>query len=454
MKEPNEIDLLFQSAFDGLELPLDPVMKENIDRAIAAKKKRRRFLFILFPVLLGTTGFAAMLYFYPFSEKNLQNKQLTHQNRLSEDEKSSSNSGNSAFRMNESKQTALNDPISEKAQLSIGTSGSSVQTQLPITKKRTHFKSSRSFLNSKSTELPKDKTTLRVNKKSTSPDGKTLVAAEKGEQNLQVKKAPDKLENKLLTEQDAVAITENKPDSTLRSSLTDSTNQIVAEILKSQESNKGAGKWSLAILSYWEGEKKRSADFKDEPYIEQKKENARIHSSTFYGKIEVNRKLTTKLEVLTGLGFRSSKVIQYGYVSKIEIPVEGVGSVNPGPITTFDTVHSTAIQSFRVNSLVLPIGFAYSFPIGKKMQIRLSAGGEFAYGQIANRQLQPDLSAPKFRPFGCSVWLRPEVHYSFGRSQLFGFGTLNQSLSQQLKWNFEPRRNPAFGAGIGLRIRL
>ena len=195
--------------------------------------------------------------------------------------------------------------------------------------------------------------------------------------------------------------------------------------------------------------------FSDATFIDNQREIARVHSSTFYAKAEIGYQFNSALEILSGIGFRTSRMVQYGYLSKIEYPIEGVSSGVPEPDPTIpDTIHRSEKQSFRINSIVVPVGFAYTFPITNRINLRLSAGGEFAYGKITSRFVHPDLSTPKFNAFGCSLWLRPEIHYSFGKTQLFGFGTFNQSLSQQLKWNVNSHRNPAFGAGIGLRIRL
>ena len=83
MKEPNEIDLLFQNGLDGLAFTPDPYVKENIDHAIASKKKRRRFLLILFPVLFGLTGFAAIGLFYQNQRENEHENKLHTQNEIS-----------------------------------------------------------------------------------------------------------------------------------------------------------------------------------------------------------------------------------------------------------------------------------------------------------------------------------------------------------------------------------
>ena len=454
MKEPNEIDSLFQSAFDGLRLTPDPTVKENIDLAIASKKKRRRFLFILFPLLFGAVGFAATLYFNPFSEGNLNRKNKhseinrIHSNSVGQLAKTVSNSGNNP-RKKLIRKNAILRPVTEgkSEEITSGTYNKSAKKRSLKAGRKNAILRPNQKTNSQLPDLPTGKSDLSI--KATPEPGKTELKS--------ANKIPEKPENNILQEQDTTNLTETEPDSNVlpKTKISDSLTALPAESFKCIASKRRADNWSLSLLTYWEGEKKRAADLQSEPFINNKRETAVIHSSTFYGKIEVNRKFTPRWEALTGISFRSSNIIQYGYVDSIKLPTEGVGSVNPLPITNApDTINSREVQSFRVNSVVLPLGFAYSFPLTQKMRIRLAGGAEFTYGQFSRKALNTALSAPTLRPFGCSVWVRPEFYYSFGRTELFGFGTFNQTLSQQLKWDFEPRRNPAFGGGIGLRIQL
>ncbi|MGV3612021.1 MAG: hypothetical protein ACO1N0_13775 [Fluviicola sp.] len=455
MKEHNEIDSLFESAFDGLTLTPDASVKENIDQAIASKKKRRRFLFVLFPVLFGTVGFAATLYFY---QDEASNPLLTH--AVSNDRETELQSLQAKNKKQTDTEKHSNIALTPKPTKSLsGNYPSKTRSTEKLPIKSSKAKSPLSSTIPKVAKQPKIKTTFTPGSRLASSDKPISSQREPKRTDLQLEKTPEKPETKTLAMQEEVALSENKSDSVF--STPDSTSQIIAEILKSAGNNlqlaeetKNKGKWSLAALTYWEGEKKRSAGFQNEPFTDNKREIASIHSSTFYGKIEINRKFGRRWELLTGVGFRSSEIIQYGSVDKIEFPIEGLGSVIPISPPVPDTVLSKHVQSFRVNSVVLPLGFGYSIPLKYNMRIRLAAGAEFAYGQFARETLDKNLSAPTLRPFGCSVWIRPELYYSFGRMELFGFGTFNQTLSQQLRWDFEPKRNPAFGGGIGLRIQL
>lgn len=441
MKEPNEIDLLFQDGLNGLTFTPDPYVKENIDHAIASKKKRRRFLFILFPVLFGLTGFAAIGLFYQNQSEN------QHEN------KNQSQTQNEIRRR--SVATNLYRASSADPALNHHSSQTNSGTKNPITRNNFQTKSSSTLV--KAIRYENRKAINKLNEKHLPPDKQrhSEKGLELNNQEIQAENSSEKPVGKIPAEQEVLAVTENKPDSIVIP-LPDSASIALLEALEHIGSNKGAGKWSLSVLTYWEGEKSRKNDFSKVPFVDNQRETARIHTSTFYAKAEIGYRFNSRLEILSGIGFRSSRVVQYGYLSTIIPPLEGTSSGVPQPINPPqpDTIHRSEKQSFRVNSIVLPIGLAYTFPITTKIGIRLSGGAEFAYGQITSRFVHPDLSAPKFNAFGCSVWLRPEFHYSFGRAQLFGFGTFNQSLAQQLKWNIDSRRNPAFGVGIGLRIRL
>ncbi|WP_343637654.1 hypothetical protein [Fluviicola sp.] len=444
MKEPDEIDLLFQDELDGLTFTPDTYVKENIDHAIASKKKRRRFLFILFPVLFGLSALAATLSLYPSGKKIEPTKLLTSQNRLAEHKSNADRKASGKT----SKSSASNT-------LPITTGAVSHSHLIQSDQPRLAALDSHSHSHSTSPNVLITKTTSKLILKSepVSTAGKTPEhLLEQNKQEIPAITDPVKSTDRIPAEQEVLAA--NKPD-TSTATVPDSDSLAISEVLKRAGSNKEAGKWSLSVLTYWEGEKRRASGFSDEPFIAFKRENAQVHASTFYGKVEINRQFAQRWEVLTGIGFRSSEIVQYGNLERIEIPIDGVSSGVPQPVPNSpDTIRWSEKQSFRVNSIVLPIGFACSIPIGNKLRTRLSAGAEFAYGHVSSKFTHPDLSAPKFRPFGCSVWLRPELVYSFGRTELFGFGTFNHTLSQQLRWKIDAPRNPAFGVGIGLRIRL
>lgn len=437
MKEPNEIDLLFQNGLDGLAFTPDPYVKENIDHAIASKKKRRRFLFILFPVLFGLTGFAAIGLLYQNQSKNENQNENKYQSQ------------------NETRKKSVAAYLygTSSDHLSLNDSQTKIETKSRIT--RNNFQATNSSRLVNSDYRQKSEPVFRLNEKLPST----------GKQNSEVGfegyKQEIRLENTVVNSIDSIQsnqetlVNTEKPDTSIVP-LPDSASIAILKALKHFGPNKGAGKWSLSVLTYWEAEKRKKNDFSDAPFVGNQREIARVHASTFYAKAEITYKLNKNLDILSGVGFRTSKITQYGYLSTITPPFEGTTSGVPQPLNPDepDTTHRSEKQSFLVNSIVMPVGIAYTFPITNRISLRLSGGGEFAYGKITSRFVHPDLSAPKFNSFGCSLWLRPEIHYTFGRARLFGFGTFNQSLSQQLQWNVDSRRKPAFGAGIGLLIHL
>lgn len=429
MKEPNEIDRLFQDGLDGFTLTPDTSVKEHIDRAIASRKKRRRFLFLLFPVLFALTGFAAITF---YDRKEQETEISTKSTALAQQ------TGHSAFHEN-----AFPNPptssISAKKDLPGEPSTSSASSSSLVRPAARHKSTPTIPLKHQavSSGEPKNSETGFKN-----PEPSIGFTAEEAP----IHSREPETDNAI----------QPQPDHTLAaiSDSSSTSSSAPAEILKTTDSDNKSGKWSLSLLTYWEGEKRRNPEFGSQAFTDLQRENAGIHASTYYGKVEINRKLSLRSEILTGIGFRSSEMVQYGNLEKIKITIDGTSSGVPQPDQDPDTIRRSEKQSFHVNSLVLPIGFGYSIPIGTKLRIRLSAGTEFAYGHVSGKFTHPDLSAPKFRPFGCSVWARPELAYSSGRNEWFGFGTWNQSLSQQLKWNIEVPRNAAFGVGIGWRIRL
>lgn len=440
MKEPNEIDQLFLDGLNGLAFIPDTYVKENIDRAIASKKKRRRFLFILFPVLLGVTGFAAI----GLVDKNQVENGNQNKNKYQSQNETRRRSVATDLYGASSDHLSLNNPRYQ----------TKTETKNRIT--RNNFQTTNSSGLENSSYLQKSETVF-------SPDEKlTPSQKENSEAGFEGYKQEIRTENTVVVNsidsiqanRETLVIAE-KPDTSVVP-VPDSASTAVSEALKHLGSNKGAGKWSLSVVTYWEGESKKHDVFNNEPFEGLKKETAQIRSSSFYGKLEIDRQLTSRLGILTGIGFRSSRVIQYSHLGQIILPGTDIssGSPQPGNSLVPDTLQWKETQTFLVNSILVPIGLTYTFPLGNKLHIRISGGGEFAYGQLSSRFTNPDLSAPKFNAFGCSLWLRPEMHVSLGRTQLFGFATFNQLLAQQLKWNIQAPRNPAFGAGIGWRIRL
>ena len=443
MKELDEIDRLFQTTFEEFELTPDPAVKVNIDRALASKKKRR-FLFILFPVILGSITLAATLYFHSFSGKITASKHIASQNQLSKNEKSGSESTNKGVHHTETKPT----------QITIQVKTTSLTKNHP---KRKNFEGNGSLGQTQSSGSIKSKSELSVSGKlvllNAHPSAETETFLQSNESLAQTNDQTKETLNQDTTEKES-------QDSTITTLQADSLSDDITKTAETSDPLKIeriSSKWSLAIVSGWENEKKRpSENFDTTSFSGNRREFAQIQSTCFYGKIELNRKLSNRFDAIAGLGFRSSKVKQTGslYSRDSVISIEGTSSVPQPDSFAYFINHQNGVLTYQMNSILLPLGLSFSTPLSQRFNFRLSGGTEFAYGWVANKQGSSDLSSARFRPFGWNVWLRPEIHYTLGRVQLFGFGTFNQSLYQQLKWDFEPRRNPSFGAGIGLLIRL
>lgn len=463
MKELDEIDQLFQTTFEGFELTPDPSVKAHIDRALASKKKRRRFLFILFPVLLGTITLAATLYFYPISGKttydnrnSLQKSPSAQHQIASNDTIEQKNTGNASFTNTSEKTPSIHCLLHSKEKISgrkntiLRPGLSDLQEETSEISHNLHSKNDFSGNRRNSAILRPGQSKTRLNLSTVSD----TISSQRNALSNQTKNQADTEENLDIAELSKQDSTETTSDSTKTETLARSPESICdpLDVITKKSIN-----WFLAVITGWEGEKKRAFEVFDTiNFAGNRKEFARIHSSSFYGKIEFNRVLPyRKLNLITGIGFRSSKVTQYGSLYKRDslIKHEGVSSA-PSDSVVYFINHRTGSQTYQVNSISIPLGLSFMIPLNERMQFRLSGGTEFLLGWMSKRKILPEFSSPDFRPFGMNVWLRPEFHYSFGKAQLFGFGSFNQALSQQLKWDFTTRRNPAFGAGIGLLIQL
>ncbi|MNK08996.1 hypothetical protein D3C87_269430 [compost metagenome] len=433
MKELDEIDRLFQTTFEGFESTPDPSVKINIDRAIATKKKRRRFLFIWFPVLFGTMALAGILYFRPDSKHSFIAKKTQTNQQIQP-------------RMEQSQTTPTVRGIQKNQ---------AITNQTLLTKNSTSKYAEKSAV--KPVFTPIQIPYIAANRDQKIPKAQTVQIGHSDRSQLiptvdQTNPAEAEVS---ATENNSDSLTASaQADSAITTDLTTSINNpdLLPEVKKTHIN------WSVSLITGWENEARTQAkQFNSTLFPGTSKEFARIQSTSFYGKIELNRRINARFHAVIGLGFRSSRIRQYGsrYSSDSASVVEGTTS---SPIIPDSVVYvsknQTGIRTFQLNSVTLPLGLSYSVLIGPRFGIRLSGGTEFIYSWMREKESPLQLTPPEFRPFGLNAWLRPEIHYSFGKFQLFGFGTINQPLVQQLKWNFEVNRNPAFGAGIGMLIHL
>lgn len=447
MKELDEIDRLFQATFEEFELTPDPSVKENIDRAIASKKKRRKFIFFLLPIFFGTMTLAAF-YFYSSSKDNNSNKLILTKNQPD----------------NSTKNHLIVSGKTIQADKSNNVTSHNRTADIPSVQRQQISKTWRkSEMHSVATgSNPKNSPKFIVDSKPVLSETQTLLSTETNTDDTPLNEPLARAENQTQETSDKETSEEQKQDSTTTALLNDSVSDDIAEAaveipIVSEAADPTQKKWSLAIIAGWENEHKRPAEnFDSTTFSGGREEFAQIHATTFYGKIELNRKLSNRVDIITGLGFRSSSVKQYGslHYRDSSLLVEGVSSVPDPDSFAYFINNQHDVQTYLVNSITVPLGISFSIPVSQRLGFRLSGGTEFAYGWIANNQHQSEISRAKFRPFSWNAWLRPEINYTFGKFRLFGFGSFNQAIYQQLKWDFTPRRNPAFGVGIGLLIRL
>ncbi len=424
---------MFQTAFDEYEAIPDASVKENIDRAIAAKEKKRRFFIFFFPFFAFSCILATITYFYLPKE---QSEHIT---------KTESNKSNETIQnINEEKtiNSVSNTEVKHNKTIENKTEKSAPNLQ--------HFhvieqqKIQKSQLNSE---------VLKSSEKALN----SILESEQLQKPTNVDQTS--IESALVSiPVDEVASTNQTPvDTTTAREAKDSISvvdskeiPIAIDLTPVLES-----KWYLTVLGGWEGSSGK-------PFQQQENttdlslvgtELARVQSKSFYGKMEVNRKLTTKFHLLAGIGFKSTLSKQYGSLYSLDsIYVENeITSTPSGSFSNFIR-HEIGEQQFRVNSLLFPIGLAYDQSIGRNFHFRLSLGTEFLVGWKKTLKSQPIFSAPTFRSFGWNAWVRPEIHYSLKHIRFIAFGTVSHTFTHQLNWNIDTQRRPSFGGGIGLVV--
>lgn len=469
MKELDEIDRLFQASFDGFERIPDPVVKENIDRAIASKKKRRRLLLVLFPVLFLTTGLAAILYFREISKEETPTglmSQTTRSNEIDREEKNTVLQIQPDTNKRQEQDAALRQgklhPSESTNQQASGKNNFASTNYKQTTANRRHSIQLRPGKNASSGSESR----IISGKHQPIPHNQSEESNDLNERN--------NMSSSVVHSQHTIQ--QSLPDSTdkqskaeseiaTKDSTTASPGDSVQHFPETAESTyeplpevkKSSINWSLAILGAWEAEQKRPFEsFDATNFTGNRKEFASIHSSSFYGRLELNRKLIPRLNLVAGVGFRSTNITQYAtlYTRDSIFNNDGTVSTIPTDSVTYYIHRQTGKQVYRVNSVTIPVGLSYLVPLTQKFRLRFSAGMELAYGWRTNKQLQPAFSTPRFQSFGCNLWVRPELHYDLGKIRIFGFGSVNQALSQQLRWDFNVRRNPLFGGGVGICVDL
>lgn len=439
MKEFDEIDQLFQTTFDGFESTPDPSVKENIDRAIASKKKRRGFFFLFLSLFIGTLVLGAMVYSYSSSDKIvLAEKSNT---ASSKSEKTQSNKEKNQVNITNSSTTTTISSQENKTEKTMDYSGEkSLTTINTLTKKANsiHYQKQPEVVLTNQTPIRSIDKDLLINQEVNS-----LSEVAHNEINEPSKEA------------DTIAIAKNS------SNKTDSLPEDISDIMEEKNelapiTKKSSQNWYLTTFAGWEGEKRKPLE-EINPYdfSQTGKESVRIYSSSFYGKVEINRRLERGPDLIAGIGFRSSAITQYNTRNVLDSTLieDEIVSSSPDSFEYF-VQRNTEKQQFRINSILLPIGVSYSLVIGRRFYFRLAAGTEFSYGWKKDIQLQSSISSPTYRAFGWNVWARPELHYSFGKIRFIVFGSMNQPLLQQLRWNVDTRRNPSFGGGVGFQFNL
>lgn len=414
MKEFDDIDRLFQTTFDGFEAIPDPSVKKNIDKAIAPKKNKKRFFFLIFLFSIVIMAFGALIYPDRLVKNDIATKNYSYSD-ASQNEKIVGISDYFAFQQQQEQTKEINLNFIETSSNSLKHPVLSTQNNQRIIK-----------------------VDLLANKE--------LV---------------NSVPNKLTTLDKIVSL---NPSDSIRK---DEVNQIVTDSIEKNNTNfndvqpidKPIGrlqKWYLTAYTGWEGTAMKSVENIDiNDLSNAEKESARIQSSSFYGKIEINKKLNKRFHLLAGLGYKSTIYKQNATLYSLDSTIDEneITSNLPNPPLYF-LKRETGNQNFQVNTLLIPIGVIFAQQISEKIHFRLSLGAEFAIGWKKDLVINPTFTSPTFQSFGWNLGVRPEFQYALKNFRFSVFGSLNQSIKPQINWNIDVRKQPFFGTGFGIQYNL
>ncbi len=420
MKEFDDIDRLFQATFDGFEAIPDPSVKENIDKAIAPKKNKRRFFFLIFFFSIVLMSFWALIY-PDFLVKNT----IAAKNYSSSD-------------------ANQNEKIVDVPDYFV------FQPQQGETKE----------INSNSLKYPV-------------PSIQNNQGIDKTK-SLADKKPVNSISNKLMTTSKIASL--NPSDSIRKDEVNqfvidiiekDIANQIVTDSIEENNTNfrdvqsiekpfGGFRKWYFTAFTGWEGTTMRSKENIDINNLSNAgKESARIQSSSFYGKIEINKKISKRFHLLAGVGYKSTTYRQNVTLYSLDSTIHEneITSNLPNPPLYF-LKQEDGNQSFQVNTLLIPIGAVFAQQIAEKIHFRLAVGAEFTLGWKKDLVINPTFTSPVFQPFGWNLGIRPEFQYAFKNFRTSVFFNVNQPIKHQINWGLDMRKSSIFGAGLGIQYDL
>ncbi|MCH2230729.1 MAG: outer membrane beta-barrel protein [Crocinitomicaceae bacterium] len=125
-------------------------------------------------------------------------------------------------------------------------------------------------------------------------------------------------------------------------------------------------------------------------------------------------------------------------------------------VEMFDVVQSTLELSSltKQNSFGIPVYVSYALPIAQRFKFRVGVGAIFSYESFKVIKDDSGLPVSNFSVFGVNAMLRPEFTYGLGKTEIGLYGKVNYDLKQSLSWDVISRKRYGIGAGIVFRYKF
>lgn len=128
--------------------------------------------------------------------------------------------------------------------------------------------------------------------------------------------------------------------------------------------------------------------------------------------------------------------------------------------STYYETYDVTISNQEVSSLTrqasygIPVYLTYTIPLSTRFSFRLSAGGHFSYQTFKVQFEDAGLPEASYSKFGVNAMLRPELIYGFNRFGLGVYGKMTYDINHGVNWNEIKRQRYGFGGGIVLRYKF
>lgn len=451
MKEFDNIDTLFQDAFDGFEALPDPNLKALIDKQINQSNGTKLFLSWFFPVLLVLGTVSYFTFAIPSEKKK---------NDLNEREIGDQTQSNSQISKLESKKSLLSQNSSVQ-----NSNSKSDNTKIIIQDSEKSFNYN-TKLKSKvgnTTKMHTQKTTSNsdLSLKSAFRDLKaqelkTPLLNEEFERNQGDDRSISNRNSDLMGNREvgSLVITDvsaifNNNELQLLGNVSNSSRAVTT--------SKNKTTFSLQpILGFESGRLNKEVPESVTGALQVKNEFANLRIQSFYGKFEVGTSFFRRFiacDVFTGIGYKSLQVTQKGARFDLDSSANSSG-LSPGGTWDYFATKSTGQQKFTVNSIIVPIGLSYDLILSERLIWTQNGIWEMSFGNFRQIENNPMFTNPKFNKVALQVGWRSQLHFKLNTQNnisLFAFGSADYIVKQHVTWDFVVQTPYLFGGGVGVK---